>query len=121
MRILLVDDEIEFVTTLAERLVMRGYSVDHCVSAAEAFDLAESTRYDVAVLDMKMPGRSGLELQAQLAQLQPALRFIFLTGHASEDDYSAGCQQADHYLVKPVDINVLIAKINQTVLANDQH
>jgi DNA-binding response OmpR family regulator len=121
MRILLVDDEVEFVTTLAERLTLRGFAVDHSVTAAEAFDLAKRTRYDLAVLDMKMPGTSGLELQAQLAQLQPNLRFIFLTGHGSEDDYSAGRQQADHYLVKPVDINVLIAKINQTVLANDQH
>jgi DNA-binding response OmpR family regulator len=121
MHILLVDDEVEFVTTLAERLIMRGYSVDHCLSATEAFDLARSTRYDVAVLDMKMPGSSGLELLAQLAQLQPALRFIFLTGHGSEEDYSAGRRQAAYYLVKPVDINVLIAKINRTVLANGQH
>jgi DNA-binding response OmpR family regulator len=121
MHILLVDDEVEFVTTLAERLIIRGYSVDHSVNAAEALALAKSTRYDVAVLDMKMPGSSGLELQEQLARLQPSLRFIFLTGHGSEDDYSAGLQQADHYLVKPVDINVLIAKINQTVLANEQH
>lgn len=121
MRILLVDDEVEFVTTLAERLTMRGFSVDHCVSVAETLELAARTRYDVAVLDMKMPGSSGLELREQLARLQPALRFIFLTGHGSEDDYSAGLQQAEHYLVKPVDINLLIAKINQTVLANDQH
>ena len=120
MRILLVDDEVEFVTTLAERLKLRGYNVDHSITAAAALEMAASTTYDVAVLDMKMPGSSGLELQEQLAKIQPALRFIFLTGHGSEDDYAAGRRQADHYLVKPVDINILIAKINQTVFANEQ-
>jgi len=120
MRILLVDDEVEFVTTLAERLTLRGFAVDHCVTTAEAIDLAVNTTYDVAVLDMKMPGSSGLELQAQLATIQPKLRFIFLTGHGSEDDYSAGRRQAAYYLVKPVDINTLIDKINKTVFANEQ-
>lgn len=120
MRILLVDDEVEFVTTLAERLTLRGLAVDHSVTTAGALDLAENTAYDVAVLDMKMPGTSGLELQEMLVKIQPALRFIFLTGHGSEDDYSAGRLQAAYYLVKPVDINTLIAKINQTVFTNEQ-
>lgn len=120
MRILLVDDEVEFVTTLAERLTLRGFTVDNSISAKGALELAATTAYDIAVLDMKMPGTSGLELQGQLAKIQPALRFIFLTGHGSEDDYSAGRRQAAYYLVKPVDINTLIAKINQTVFANEQ-
>jgi DNA-binding response OmpR family regulator len=120
MRILLVDDEAEFVSTLAERLTMRGYQADYSITAGNALDLAAKHLYDVAVLDMKMPGTSGLELQAKLAEKHPAMRFIFLTGHGSEDDYSAGSRQAAHYLVKPVDINTLIAKINQTVFANDR-
>ncbi len=102
MRLLLVDDENEFVTTLAERLVIRGFEVDYATRARDAIDLVKENRYDLVVLDMKMPGTSGLELKE-------------LPGHGSEEDYAAGSQQATHYLVKPVNISILISKINEAV------
>ena len=69
MRVLLVDDEAEFVTTLAERLTFRGFKVDYAIRALDALALAENNIYDLAVLDMKMPGTSGLELKGLLEKM----------------------------------------------------
>jgi FixJ family two-component response regulator len=68
---------------------------------------------------MKMPGTSGLELQGLLEKIRPDMKYIFLTGHGSEEDYEAGSLQATHYLVKPVNITTLISKINQAVNSHE--
>ena len=115
MRVLLVDDENEFVTTLAERLTIRGFEVDYAVKAADALILADNRPYDLAVLDMKMPGMGGLQLRELLEKKFPTMKFIFLTGHGSEDDYRAGSSGAAGYLVKPVDINTLIQKMTEAI------
>lgn len=117
MRVLLVDDEEEFVTTLAERLALRDFAVEYATKAADALALAERQVFDVAVLDMKMPGMGGLQLRELLEKKYPRMKFIFLTGHGSEDDWRAGSSGAG-YLIKPVDINTLIQKMNE---AMDQH
>lgn len=111
MRVLLVDDETEFVATLAERLSFRRIEVDFATKAADALLLAEKKAYDLAVLDMKMPGVSGIELKGLLEKKCPAMKFIFLTGHGSEEDYLAGSSESRYYLVKPVNIDTLIAKM----------
>ncbi|KAF0188159.1 MAG: response regulator [Desulfobulbaceae bacterium] len=115
MRLLLVDDEKEFVTTLAERLIIRGFDVEYATKALDALDLVKENHFDLVILDMKMPGTSGLELKDLLEKIRPNMKYIFLTGHGSEEDYSAGLQQATHYLVKPVNISILINKINEAV------
>ena len=114
MRLLLVDDEEEFVTTLAERLTIRGFAVQYATKATEALVLAGKSVYDIAVLDMKMPGIGGLQLREILEEKCPEMKFIFLTGHGSEDDYRAGSTGAG-YLVKPVDIGTLILKMNEVM------
>lgn len=114
MRVLLVDDEEEFVTTLAERLTLRGFAVEYATKAADALVLAGKNAYDIAVLDMKMPGTGGLQLREILEQRYPNMKFIFLTGHGSEDDWRAGSSGAG-YLVKPVDINTLIQKMKEAI------
>jgi len=113
MEILLVDDEVEFITTLAERLHYRGIEVTYTSKPAEAVELVKNRCFPVAVLDMKMPGISGLELEALLQPHCPQMKFIFLTGHGSEEDYVAGKSTAAFYLLKPVNIDVLIAKIKE--------
>ncbi len=117
MRVLLVDDETEFVTTLAERLSFRGFKVDYAIRTIDALALAEKNEYDLAVLDMKMPGTSGLELKGLLEKIQKDMKFIFLTGHGSEADYVAGSSASACYLVKPVKIETLIAKMHEAVKA----
>jgi len=115
MHILLVDDEKEFVVTVAERLDLRGIDADWATSAEDALEMARRKHYDLAVLDVKLPRISGLELRDQLAQDNPEMKFIFLTGHGSAEDYRAGTAGAAHYLGKPVSLQVLIDKMRETL------
>ena len=113
MKVLLVDDELEFISTLAERLLYRGMEVAFTSKPAETVELVKNQCFDVAVLDMKMPGISGLDLKPILEQHCPNMKFIFLTGHGSEGDYVAWTSASAFYLLKPVNISVLIAKIKE--------
>ncbi|HBT97560.1 MAG TPA: response regulator [Desulfobulbaceae bacterium] len=117
MEILLVDDELEFISTLAERLRYRGIEVIYTAKPAEAVELVKNHCFQVAVLDMKMPGISGLELEAQLQPYCPDMKFIFLTGHGSEEDYVAGKSVSAFYLLKPINIEVLVAKIREAAVS----
>ena len=115
MKVLLVDDEHELVSTLAERLSLRGIEADWAISGEEAIRLAEKKSYDVAVLDVKIPGISGLELKRKLQSKRPDLKFIFMTGHGSEEDFrTCSAETADGcYLVKPANIEDLIQKMSE--------
>jgi DNA-binding response OmpR family regulator len=117
MRLLLVDDEIEFVVTLAERLSLRGIEADWTNRGEDALKMAESKAYDLAVLDVKMPKTSGIALKKRLQEKSPDMKFIFLTGHGSEESYSAGASEAgsNYYLVKPIQIDDLVEKIRSAV------
>jgi DNA-binding response OmpR family regulator len=115
MKVLLVDDEQELVSTLAERLFFRGIQADWAVSGEEAINLVEKNTYDLAVLDVKIPRISGLELKKRLHARRPAMKFIFMTGHGSEDDYRLCSAETGEgcYMVKPVNIEDLIQKMNE--------
>ncbi|WP_031388332.1 response regulator [Desulfonatronum thiodismutans] len=113
MRILLVDDELELVSALAERLAIRGIAADYAITGDQALRMAGENDYDLAVLDVKMPHVSGLELWDQLHVLHPRMRCIFLTGHTSERDFQAGTRAGALYLLKPLKIEVLIQNIRQ--------
>jgi len=117
MRAILVDDEKEFVSTLVERLALRGIEADWTLTGEEAIRLAEQKPYDLAILDVKMPGMSGFSLKKALQDKYPSMKFIFLTGHGSEKDYTTGSSEtgAEYYLVKPIDINMLIEKMTEIV------
>jgi DNA-binding response OmpR family regulator len=121
MRVLLVDDEQEFVATLAERLQMRGIEADWCTTAEASLERVANARYDVAVLDVKMPGVSGIDLKAKIQALSPGTRFIFLTGHGSEKDFIAGRSISAYYLIKPVQIDDLVEKLKAAVAGEDQN
>ncbi len=114
MRILLVDDEVEFVSTLAERLAIRGMDADWAACGEEALDLAKTKPYDLAVLDIKIPRISGVRLKKKLQEKYPDMKFIFMTGHGSEADYNTCVLEAGagFCLVKPVDIKILMEKID---------
>jgi ActR/RegA family two-component response regulator len=113
IRALLVDDEKEFVSTLAERLTLRGIETEWATASGEALELAAAHCFDVAILDVKMPGIGGLRLKEELQVRCPAMRFVFLTGYGSEVEFKAvSCQVGENFcLVKPVDIEDLIQKM----------
>jgi DNA-binding response OmpR family regulator len=117
IHVLLVDDELELVSTLAERLSMRGFEVKWATTSEDALKEIDSQSFDVAVLDLKMPKICGLKLKENIQKKQPAMKFIFLTGYGSEEDYKKISDQIgeEFYLVKPVDIDILIEKINLVV------
>jgi len=110
MRVLLVDDEEQLVSTLAERLEIRGIEARWVTSSLAALELVETETFDLAILDVKLPKMNGLELKKRLQTLHPDMKFLFLTGHGSEDDFKRGAAEAgkDFYLVKPVQIDSLL-------------
>jgi DNA-binding response OmpR family regulator len=108
MKVLLVDDEQKFAKMLAKRLELRGIDTDYVHSGEDAILKTGMSSYDVAILDVKMPGIGGLELERRLKALAPEMKFIFLTGHGSKTDFEAGSAQAAHYLAKPIRIEDLI-------------
>lgn len=111
MKILLVDDEIELVSALAQRLGFRGYEADWAATGEEGLQKVKDNQYDLAILDMKMPKYSGLDLQKMMSEIRPDMKFIFLSGHGSEDDYIEGSSKAECYLMKPICIDLLLEKI----------
>ena len=117
MQVLLVDDEEELVTTMAERLTLRGIQADWATSAEDALKKLEHKRYDIALLDVKIPKMSGIRLKKEMEEKNPDMRFIFLTGHGSEADFKAGSIEAgpEYYLVKPIDIGYLIRKMKEVL------
>jgi DNA-binding response OmpR family regulator len=117
MNVLLVDDEHELVTTLAERLDLRGISARWATSAEEALAVLQAAQFDIAVLDLKLPKIDGLELKRRMQQIRPAMKFIFVTGHGSAVDYEAVSSEIGrgYYLAKPLDIERLIAKMKEVL------
>lgn len=120
IRVLLADDEEELVSALVERLTLRGILVDGVTTCEAAFGRVQHQHYDVAVLDVKLPGMSGFELKKKIAQIAPDTKFIFITGHGSYSSFQQGTTEAGHpyYLLKPVDIELLVEKIHQITAAN---
>ena len=113
MKVLLVDDEKKFAMMLSKRLALRGIDVNYVYTGEEALVMAENSRYDVAILDVKMPGIGGIELKRKLSGLAPGMKFIFLTGHGSETDFEIGSAEAAYYLAKPLQIEKLIEILHE--------
>jgi DNA-binding NtrC family response regulator len=114
--ILIVDDEIEFGTTLAERLELRGFSAKAVGCAEEALAILSSSDWlpQVVILDLMMPGINGLTTLDLIKKHDPRIQVIILTGHGSTESGIVGMQRGlFDYLMKPVDIGELVAKINE--------
>jgi DNA-binding response OmpR family regulator len=116
LRILLVDDEQEFVVTLAERLELRGYQVHIAEDGETALACFEPQAFDLVVLDLMMPGIGGLEVLPRLKEIQPDIPVILFTGHGSTREGMEGMRLgAFDYLMKPLHIEELIRKIREAV------
>ena len=114
IKILLVDDEKEFVETLSERIRMRDHKSDVALDGEEALKLMDDDLPDVVVLDLKMPGIDGMEVLRRIRKAYPNVQVIMLTGHGSEkDEKEARKLGAFEYLQKPVEIETLMKKIKK--------
>ena len=114
IRVLLVDDEETLLEYLSKRLLKLGFTVKATFSGEQAIEVAKEEHYDVAIVDLKMPGIDGVETQKRLRQIQPFLQCIVLTGHGSiESALESGQEDAFQYLLKPVDHDELVAAIRE--------
>ena len=113
-KVLLVDDEREFVQTLSERLLMREMGSAVAYDGESALSMIREDEPEVMILDLKMPGIDGIEVLRRVKQTRPEIEVIILTGHGSEED-RATCLKlgAFAYLQKPVDIDRLTETLKQ--------
>ncbi|MBD2578921.1 two-component system response regulator RppA [Oscillatoria sp. FACHB-1406] len=112
MRILLVDDEVEFTESLSEILTREGYEVDVAGNGTLGLQLAQQKVYDLLVLDWMMPQLSGLSLCQQLRDRGSVAPILFLTAKDTIDDRVVGLDAgADDYLVKPFELRELLARV----------
>ncbi|MBI4621002.1 MAG: response regulator [Desulfobacterales bacterium] len=112
MKVLLVDDEEEFVKTLAERLEMRDLGSDTVYDGEGALSYVENQEPDVMVLDLKMPGIDGMEVLRKVKKAYPNIEVIMLTGHGTKkDEEEARRLGIFDYMEKPVDIDSLVKRM----------
>jgi DNA-binding NtrC family response regulator len=113
-RVLLVDDEEEFVSALSERLMLRGIEVESALNGEEALDIMVKKEFEVVILDVMMPGLGGLQVLRQIKSTYPNTQVILLTGHGATREGIEGMRLgAFDYLIKPVDIEELLEKMKQ--------
>ena len=114
IRVLLVDDEQEYVNILAKRMIRRDIDVAKAYSGSEAIQVLRKADFDVAVLDLKMEDMDGIEVLKVFKKMDPHMAVIMLTGHGSETAAKDGMQLgASDYLTKPIDLDDLIDKIKE--------
>ncbi len=113
-KILLVDDEEEFIDIMSQRLETRGLKVIAVSCGEEAVKTVVDHNFDVALVDLAMPGIDGIETLKQIKATRPDIEVIMLTGQAT---VKSGIEAMKHgaidFLEKPVDLNVLMEKIWQ--------
>jgi DNA-binding NtrC family response regulator len=114
VKVLLVDDEVEFTELLAERMRARDMDVDTADSGEKAIDLTRQQYYDAIIMDLAMPGMDGITTLKQVLSDNPDQQVILLTGHATvPKSVEAIKQGAVEFLEKPADINQLVGMIRQ--------
>lgn len=114
LKVLIADDEIEFASTIVARLNLRKFAASMVNSGKAALAAIEQEPPDVLLLDLKMPDLDGLEVLASLKEKYPNLAVIILTGHGSFEAGRQGMELGAYdYIMKPVDLNLLIGKIEE--------
>ena len=111
-KVILVDDEEEFIDLMSQRLETRGLKVVAVTSGEKAVAMTNDQSFDVAVVDLAMPGIDGIETLKQIKARRPDMEVIMLTGQATvQSGIEAMKYGASDFLEKPVDLNVLMEKI----------
>lgn len=112
LKILLVDDEVEFISSLAERLLLRGFKPQVATDGGSALELIGSDKFHAVVLDVMMPGMDGLQTLNAIKKVDANVEVVLLTGHTSLETALAGIKAgAFDYLVKPVDVDELAFRL----------
>lgn len=121
--VLLVDDEQDFVETMAKRLMKRNINIAKAFTGEEALEyISVHPNTEVVILDVKMPGMDGREVLKEIKSHYPLIEVIMLTGHATVESGIEGMKLgAFDYLTKPCDIDHLIAKVDEAAVKKRRH
>ena len=113
-KVLIIDDEVQFLENLAERMTVRGMDVSTAQDTNNALEVVDSQEFDAIVLDLQMPGMNGIEMLKHIKEKHPDMQVILLTGHATlEAGVEAMKLGAMDFMEKPADINSLTEKIKK--------
>ncbi|MCP4728077.1 MAG: response regulator [bacterium] len=114
LRVLIADDEIEFVTALVERLNLRGIYAEGALRADQAMVKLTIKEFDILLLDIKMPGMSCIDAIDRLLKIRPEVKIILVTGYGSSAEGEDGIKHGAHDLMaKPIKFDDLIVKMNE--------
>ena len=113
-KLLLVDDEEDFISALSERLRLRNFETNVAQSGAEALVEIERERPDIVLLDLKMPGMDGMEALEKIKGLDASIEVIMVTGSVDRAIGEAALKAgASGHIIKPIDIDDLLAKVRE--------
>ena len=113
-KVLIVDDEKDFLDIMAERMGARGMEVSTTTSAEEALEMIESESYDAVIMDLMMPEMDGFKALKLFKESQPEISIILLTANIPEDTYKEAMELgALDVIEKPADLNLLTQKIEE--------
>jgi two-component system OmpR family response regulator len=116
MRVLVVEDDPKIASFVVKGLKQSGFAVDHSADGAEAHAMASAVTYDAAIVDVMLPGMTGLQLVQSLRQLGVRTPVIFLSAKATVEDRVRGLQAGgDDYLTKPFAFSELLARVQALI------
>ena len=115
-RALIIDDEEELVTALVERLGYRGVDAEYALNGPDAIRKMIDTVFDVIVLDLMIPGMGGVEILKEIKKNHPEVPVLMITGHGTNADSEKDkMDNTVEYLPKPIDIDILIKKMDEAI------
>ena len=113
-RVLVVDDELDFLETIVKLLSKRNLKVMGAESGEKALELLENEPFEVVVLDIRMPGMDGIETLREIKKRKPSTEVIMLTGHGSIESGLQGLQLGAYdYVMKPAELEDLVERIRK--------
>jgi DNA-binding NtrC family response regulator len=119
--ILLVDDDQLILTSTRMILELEGYSVDLAENGREAVDKSNTRFYNLAIVDWRLPDIEGTTLLLQLKETNPRMSMIMLTGYPSKENSELAIRNgAKAFIIKPVDFDFLLNKINETLKKQEE-
>lgn len=116
IKLLIIDDEVEFASTMCQRLKLRDFDVADEHSGGEGLAALIEMSPEIVILDLKMPDMNGLDVLDEIKKHDPSIEVIMLTGHGSAGSGIEAMEKgAFDYVMKPVDLKDLLEKINAAI------
>ena len=116
MRVLVIEDDAKIASFVVRGLKQSGYAADHAPDGETGLALAESTEYDLAIVDVMLPGLDGLSLVKRLRGARVQTPILFLSAKSSVDDRVKGLESGgDDYLTKPFAFSELLARVQALI------